>query len=403
MAAPRQIALVTAILGLAAVPTVAVVALVLSAQVATTPSGHLRQVLAPVVDGLVSPSPAASPAGACQATVGGETAAAVEAAVAGAGAGTVCFPSGRYEGSFAATVAGQTWRLHAEAVLAGPVAIEAPDVWIGGGTIELPSDDPWAEGITVDADRATIQGVAFRGGGLVVSIKGRDGTQLLDNDFSGQSGTAIFIWGEGRGADDTLIEGNTIDQAAARKASPISSRAAEDAAEGIVNRRITIRGNTIDQGDATTGWFGVELKLSPGAVIVDNDIRGGAVLISLPDSDGTIVSGNRLDLRGSATWGVEVASSDDVIVKDNTFTGDGPSSRDTAVSMNSGSLRALISANRAEGLRTLVDLTGNDHRIADNCLVDVRYVTAYRLSAGPDVDVLGNGLCPDAYGPLPGR
>lgn len=393
MPAPRQIALIAAILGLATVPTVAVVALVLSAQVATTPSGRPPRLLAPAVDGLTSPSSAASPAGSCQATVGGRTAAAVETAVANAGAGTVCFPAGLYEGSFAATAAGQTWRLHAEAVLAGPVTITAPDVSIRGGTLELPTDNQWAEGIAVDADRATIEGVTFRGGGLVVSVKGRDGTQILDNDFSGQSGTAIFIWGEGRGADDTLIRGNTIDQAAARMASPISSRAADDPAEGIVNRRITIRGNTIDQGDAATGWFGVELKLSPDAVIVDNNIRGGAVLISLPDSDGSIVSGNRLDLRGSAWWGVEIASSDDVTVTANTFIGDGPSSGDAAVSMNSGSLRALVSANRAEGLRTLVNLTGNDHRIVDNCLVEVRDVVAYRLSAGADVDVIRNGPC----------
>ncbi len=394
MTAPRRIAPIIVILGLAAIPTVALVAFVLSASGAGIPSGHPQRVAVPDTERRMTASPAAPPTVGCQATVGGETAAAVEAAVAGAGAGTVCFPAGRYKGPFVAAVAGQTWRLDEEAVLAGSVAIEAPDVRIDGGTMELPTDNPWAEGITVNADRATIQGVTFRGGGLVVSVKGRDGTQILDNHFSGQSGTAIFIWGEGRGADDTLIEGNTIDQAAARKASPISSRAADDAAEGIVNRRITIRGNTIDQGDATTGWFGVELKLSPGAVIVDNDIRGGAVLVSLPDSDGAIVSGNRLDLRGSATWGVEIASSDDVTVQDNTFTGDGPSSDDTAVSMNSGSLRALISGNRAGGLGALVNLTGNDHLIADNCLANVKNITAYRSSAGPDVDIVRNGPCP---------
>ena len=255
-------------------------------------------------------------------------------------------------------------------------------------------DDPWAEGIHVDGDRATIQGVTFDGGGLVISVKGRDGTQILDNQFGGQSGTAIFVWGEGRGADDTLIEGNTIDQANARKASPISSRGAEDGDAGdVVNRRITVRGNTIDQGDENTGWFGVELKLSPDAVIVDNDIRGCCVLVSLPDSDGTIVSGNRLDLRGGAGWGVEIASSDDVTVEDNTFTGDGPGTDDAAVSMNSGSLRALITANRAVGLGALVNLTGNNHRIVDNCIVDVRNITAYRTSAGPDVDVARNGPC----------
>ena len=313
--------------------------------------------------------------------------------MAAAGAGVVCFPAGRYEGPFAATVAGQTWRLDPKAVLDGTISVQAPDVWITGGTVKLPTADQWAEGVTIDADRATIEGVTFDGGGVVVSVKGRDGTQVLDNHFGGQSGTAIFIWGEGRGADDTLIEGNTIDQAAARKASPIASRASEDDTDGVLNRRITVRDNTIDQGDATTGWFGVELKLSPDAVIVGNDIKGGAVLVSLPDSDRAIVSGNHLDLRGSPNWGVEIASSDDVTVEDNTFIGDGPASDDTAVSMNSGSLRALISANRADGSGALVDLTGNDHRIADNCLANVKSITAYRSSAGPNVDVARNGPC----------
>jgi nitrous oxidase accessory protein NosD len=247
--------------------------------------------------------------------------------------------------------------------------------------------------VSVDGDRATIEGVTFRGGGLVISIEGRDGTQVLDNTFGGQSGTSIFVWGEGRGADDTLIEGNVIDQSEAREASPIASRAAEDPADGIFNRRITVRGNTIDQGDSSTGHFGVELKLSPGAVIVDNDIRGGGALVSLPDSDGVIVSGNRLDLRGSAGWGVEVANSDDVTVEDNTIIGDGPDSEDTAVSMNSGSLRALITANTASDLKTLVDLTGDDHRIVDNCVTNVTDITAYRSSAGPHVEVARNGPC----------
>jgi nitrous oxidase accessory protein NosD len=393
MPARRRILQAIAILGLAAVVTVPVVALVLSNGGEGVPSDHPSLVPVPSFGRRVTPQPSAAPAGACGATVDGDTAAAVQAAVSRAGAGTVCFPAGRYQGPFEATVAGQTWRLDTGAVLQGTLAIKAPDVWIGGGTIELPTDDQWAEGISVNADRATIEGVTFHGGGLVVSIHGQDGTQILDNEFSGQSGTSIFVWGEGRGADDTLIEGNTIDQAAARKASPIASRGAEDGGDTTVNRRIIVRANKIDQGDATTGWFGVELKLSPDAIIVDNDIKGGGVLVSLPDSDGAIVSGNRLDLRGSPTWGVEIASSDDVTVENNTFIGDGPNSEDAAVSMNSGSLRARIIANHADGLGALVNLTGNDHLIADNCVANVKHITAFRSSAGPAIDVARNGIC----------
>jgi nitrous oxidase accessory protein NosD len=392
-AAGRRIAPIIAILGVAAVLTIAVVAIVLSSSGTGTPSDHPQRIAVPDATRRLTPVGSAAPSAACGSTVEGFTQAAVEAASARAGADIVCFPAGRYEGSFAVMVAAQTWRLESGATLAGSVSIDAPDVWIGGGSMELQTADQYGEGIVVNADRATIQGVTFHGGGIVISIKGRDGTQVLDNNFSGQSGTAIFIWGEGRGSDDTLIEGNTIDETAGRNASPIASRAAEDVAEGILNRRITVRGNRIDQGDAASGWFGVELKLSPGAVIVDNDIRGGRVLVSLPDSDGVIVSGNRLDLRGSATWGVEIAKSNDVTVEDNTFTGDGPSTEDVAVSMNSGSLRALITANHADGLSALVNLTGNDHHIADNCITNVRAILAYRSSAGAAVDVARNGPC----------
>jgi nitrous oxidase accessory protein NosD len=394
MSRSRRLAPIAIIVGLAAILTIVVVAIVLSASDNGTPSTNPQRVAVPEPTRRLTPAPTAAPANGCQATVDGATAAAVEAAVRSAGAGTVCFPAGRYEGPFIASVAGQTWRLEDGAVLGGSIGIEAADVWIGGGTIELPTDDQWAQGITINADRVTIHGVTFKGGGLVISIHGRDGTQVLDNHFSGQSGTAIFIWGEGRGSDDTLIEGNTIDGTSGRKASPIASRGAEDIAEGIVNQRITVRGNKIDQGDEASGWFGVELKLSPKAVIVDNDIRGGATLVSLPDSDGVIVSGNRLDLRGSAGWGVEIAKSNDVTVEDNTFTGDGLGTGDRAVSMNSGSLRALITANHASELGALVDLTGNDHRIADNCLANVASVTAFRSSAGANVIVSRNGPCP---------
>jgi Right handed beta helix region len=401
MALRRRILALVVVLFVGAGLTAGVVAYVASGIGRGTPAASPERVAIPEVARRTPPPPpslpptggSAAPGDGCAATVDGGDAAAVEQAAAAAGAGTVCFPAGTYEGPFTASVAGQTWRLDDEAVLAGHIAIKAPDVWISGGTVELPAEDPFSEGVIVDADRATIEDVTFHGGGLVISVKGRDGTQVLDNSFSGQSGTSVFVWGEGRGSDDTLIEGNTIDQSAGRDASPIASRASEDEAEGVVNRRITIRGNTIDQGDETTGHFGVELKLSPEAVIVDNEIRGGKALVSLPDSDNVIVSGNRLDLVGSPVWAIEIANSDDVTVEDNTIVGDGPDSGDVAVSMNSGSMRALITANAVRSVRTLVNLTGDDHRIVDNCLVNVRDILAYRTSAGPNVDAERNGAC----------
>ena len=219
---------------------------------------------------------------------GQTTAAAVEAAVADAGAGTVCFPAGRYEGSVRRRPSPAR---HGDSRKApsspAPSAIKAPDVWIGGGTIELPTEDQWAEGISVNADRATIQGVTFQGGGLVVSIHGLDGTQVLDSQLQRPVRDGDLHLGRGsrrgRHADRGQHDRRDVRPGRPRRS---RSRGAEETAEGVVNQRITVRGNKIDQGDETTGWFGVELKLSPEAVIVDNDIRGGGVLISLPDSDG---------------------------------------------------------------------------------------------------------------------
>ena len=61
--------------------------------------------------------------------------------------------------------------------------------------------------------------------------------------------------------------------------------------------------------------------------------------------------------------------------------------------MNSESLRAFISGNDAAGLGAFVNLTGDDHVIADNCLADVKNVTAYAADAGPNVVVSRNGPC----------
>jgi len=59
-----------------------------------------------------------------------------------------------------------------------------------------------------------------------------------------------------------------------------------------------------------------------------------------------------------------------------------------------GHARALITANSVRALSTLVNLSGDDHRIIDNCVVDIGALTAYRSSAGPNVDVERNGPCP---------
>jgi hypothetical protein len=234
--------------------------------------------------------------------------------------------------------------------------------------------------------------MTFRGGGQVLSVLGVDDVRIVGNDFADHIGTAIFVWGEGVGADRVVVEGNRIQQTRTRKASPISSRGSEDAAS-VFNRQLVVRDNVIDQGDREQGWFGIELTASPDALIEGNEIRGGSVLVSLPVSDSSVVRGNTLDMRGSAFWGVEIAKSHDVVVTGNRFIGRGPGGGQTAVSMNSGSLRASIHDNVVVAIGTLVDLSGDGHVIVDNCLDEVGREFAYREAGGPDIVLRDNGAC----------
>ena len=350
----------------------------------------------PVVTPTPSPTatPAASTSAGCVRTVSGFTATAVHAARDGAGAGTVCFPAGTYTGALSASVAGQTWSLAPGAVITGPINVSGAGVTIRGGTIERPTTDRWAPSVRVDADGVTVEGVTFLGGGQVVSIQGNDRTRVRNNTFTGQSGSAIAIWGDGVGADDTLIEGNTITQTITYQVSPITSRGNESNLHaGVQNARTIVRNNTIDQGIGNVGWFGVEFKQSAGTLVEGNTIRGGWVLISFPETDGAIVRNNTLDMRGTPNWGIEVANSHDVTVEGNTFIGGGTSAGDHAVSLNSGSLRTTVRGNTVRDVRTLFDVSGDWHTVTDNCLANVLYEYEYRSSGGPNITFARNGPC----------
>jgi len=350
----------------------------------------------PVVTPTPSPTatPAASTSAGCVRTVSGFTATAVHAARDGAGAGTVCFPAGTYTGALSASVAGQTWSLAPGAVITGPINVSGAGVTIRGGTIERPTTDRWAPSVRVDADGVTVEGITFLGGGQVVSIQGNDRTRVRNNTFTGQSGSAIAIWGDGVGADDTLIEGNTITQTITYQVSPITSRGNESNVHaGVQNARTIVRNNTIDQGIGNVGWFGVEFKQSAGTLVEGNTIRGGWVLISFPETDGAIVRNNTLDMRGTPNWGIEVANSYDVTVEGNTFIGGGTSAGDHAVSLNSGSLRTTVRGNTVRDVRTLFDVSGDWHTVTDNCLANVLYEYEYRSSGGPNITFARNGPC----------
>jgi parallel beta helix pectate lyase-like protein len=338
--------------------------------------------------------PLARPVVACTRTVNGFTAAAVNAARDAASSGTVCFPAGTYTGNMTASVAGQTWRLDANAKLTGSVNVTGARATIKGGIISLGTGNRWGASIGVGADGVTIVSVDFRGGGTGINVYGRDRTRILRNDFSGLAGSAISLWGESGGADDTLIEGNRIVQTATRKVSPITSRGNEGSTHGgIQNARAIIRGNVIDQGPGDVGWFGLELQQSQGVRLEGNTVKGGHALVSLTQTDRAVVVRNTFDMRGSSYWGVEVANARDATLEHNTFIGGGVVAGDHAVSLNSGSLRTTVRYNRIRATRTLFDVSGDGHVVTDNCLTNVANVFEYRSSGGADITFARNGPC----------
>ena len=386
----------SASVSLAWVPTTAVPAAAPTASPSATPSPTLAPTPTP------SPTPAATPTPtpiatptSCTRTVSGFTATAIATARDAAGiGGVVCFPAGTYAGNVTASVGSQTWKFDPAATLTGSVTIGGTGVRLTGGTIERPTTDRWTPAVAVRANDATVQSVAFRGGGVGVGVYGKDRTAILSNSFSGLSGSAISIWSEGVGADDTRIENNSIVQAITYRVSPITSRGNESSIHsGVQNARTVIRGNTIDQGPGDVGWFGIELKQSRGTLIEGNTISGGHVLVSLPESDAVTIRSNTFDLRGSPTWGIEVANAHDVIVERNTFIDSGTTAGGHAVSLNSGSLRTTARYNTARDLRTFFDVSGDWHTVTDNCFSSVGYEYEYRSSGGPNITFSRNGAC----------
>lgn len=272
---------------------------------------------------------------------------------------------------------------------AGPVNLNKP-LTLRGGTITGPTNNRWASLVSVNSNNVRVENVSFRGGGQVISIFGRNNTIIKNNNFRNQIGSAIAMWGEGRGSNDTLIEGNDIVQAApVYQTSPISGRASENCSTKSL--RTTIRSNTFDQGPKGVGWFGAELKCHDTVLFERNNFKGGDVLISLPDTNNVTVKNNTLDLRGSPYWGVEIPKANDVIVSNNTIFGDGPTDGH-AVSMNSGSQRTTVTFNTVSNVRTLIDFGGNYITVTDNCLTNVSRITEYE-SAGTNVTLARNGPC----------
>jgi polygalacturonase len=326
--------------------------------------------------------------------VTGFTAAAVHAARDAAGGGTVCFPAGTYTGSLTASVSGQTWLLDANARITGHVAITGANSTVRGGVLALSTGNRWAPGIAVRADGVTIRSVHFRGGGIGINVYGRDRVRILRNQFAGLSGPAIFLWGDTGGSDDALIDGNRIVQTTTNRVSPISSRGNDGTVHGgVQNARAVIRNNFIDQGPGDVGWFGIELKQTRGVRIEGNTVKGGHVLVSLPETDQAVIRGNTFDMRGATYWGIEVPNSNDGIIEQNTFIGGGPTAGDYAIALNSGSLRTTVRYNKVADTRTFFAVAGDGHVVTDNCLTNVAHEYEYRSAGGLNIRFARNRKC----------
>nr|MBI5455482.1 hypothetical protein [Candidatus Levybacteria bacterium] len=324
----------------------------------------------------------------CTTTVSGFDLTSINTARDKAGTGgVVCFPAGTYSGNLTASVMGQTWQFDSGAKLIGTINISSSGVSISGGTIQSQTTDRWAYTVSFNADDSVIKGVTFIGGGQVIGIFGKDRNKISNNTFNSQIGSAVSIWGQGVGADDNLIEGNTIIQTATYKVSPIMSRGSEN--ETVFNQRTIVRSNIIDQGPGDIGWFGIEFKDSPNSLIEGNTIKGGSVLVSFPDSNYCNVKNNTLDLRESPYWGVEIAKANNCSVVGNNFIGNN-NTTDAAVSMNTQPTGAFIDSNKANDIFVLTELSGSGHTITNNCLTNVKNVTTYTATT---TTITANGPC----------
>jgi polyisoprenoid-binding protein YceI len=331
---------------------------------------------------------AGSVAGPCTRTVSGFSAAAVERArdLAGAG-GIVCFPAGTYSGSLHATVARQTWKLDDAAKLTGSVYITGAGVKLFNGVSVRAGVNRWTASVEIRANDVTVQSVRFLGGGTGVGVYGKDRSRIISNTFKYMLGSAVSIWSEGVGADRTLVRGNRIVQSRTHQVSPITSRGNEGSSHGgVQNNRPIIRKNVIDQGAGDIGWFGIELKQSKNAIVESNTIKGGIVLMSIPETDNATIRYNTFDLRGTPHWGIEVGNAYDAVIDKNTFFGDGPGGVDYAIALNTNPRRTLARWNNATNLRTFFAIAGDGHRVTDNCLKSsVRFVEEFALNGGPDI------------------
>ena len=265
-----------------------------------------------------------------------------------------------------------------------------------GGALVTQTSDRWAVSLDVRADNVTIDGWSFTGGGLVVALNANSNVKILNNSFREHVGSSIAMWGAVNGV---LIEGNDIVNTKTHQGDILFGRGSEGSNPcPTVGRNVTIRNNYGDQGPGNSnqsqavGWFGIELKCFEDVLIEGNSLRGGHVLISLPDSNRVTIRNNQLDLTGFTFYGVEIPKANDVVMEYNTVIGDGPNGNDTAFSANSGSQRMIIRYNVVENVRTLAHDPLNAV-ITDNCLSNVPVISDFGEPASSTIERNGPEAC----------
>lgn len=282
---------------------------------------------------------------------------------------------------------------------------------VRGATLELPKrtdDERWTPEIVIRASDVRLVDLTTRNGANVVAIEGPFNRTVVRNaDMRDQIGSGIWIKGA---ASDTIIEGVTLITDPTYRptsepgVSPIRVEGCLDPWPcSPLAYRTTIRDSFVDQGpftgDGGPGWFGIELIRAPDSVIERTVVRGGHTMISIPNSDGTVIRENTLDTSSGATWGIEVAGSSDVWITGNMIDGVTRGEYPQAgISWNSTGgrvpLGTIVTGNSIRNMDVAFQLSGDLHVISRNCLQRLnREVYAYGGIIGPNVKVTDNAAC----------
>jgi parallel beta-helix repeat protein len=260
-----------------------------------------------------------------------DTAAIHRARDAAGSGGTLYFPGGTYVvAKLQANVAGQQWWLDPSATLrlrsganTDVIFLAASDVTLRGGKIDGNRAAQTSSGtcVVITGQRVAVREVEIaecRGWGIY--IYGADNAQLVRNHVHDTYGGAIFADDDGStGANNTLIDGNTIKRTLNKEAGGITVHGNNST---IASSGARITNNYVEGvGQISIEVFG----LAPDSFIQGNRTFGGMMGISVDKSDRTVVTGNTVTAAPTNSWGywlgLEIAGASNVMLSGNTVDG----------------------------------------------------------------------------------